>query len=92
MEVMDECLKETFVESDLKRCIHVGLLCVQKLTEYRPIMPSVVLMLATEGATLPEPNEPGYFIEGCRVPLLSFKSPSIKSENGDVTITDLEGR
>ncbi|KAL1567052.1 G-type lectin S-receptor-like serine/threonine-protein kinase0 [Salvia divinorum] len=92
MEVMDECLKETFVESEVKRCIHVGLLCVQKLSEDRPIMPSVVLMLATDGATLPEPNEPGYFIEGSCNPLPSFKSPSIKSENGMVTITDLEGR
>ncbi|KAL8506030.1 hypothetical protein ACS0TY_017040 [Phlomoides rotata] len=30
LELMDECLKDTFVESEVKRCIHVGLLCVQK--------------------------------------------------------------
>ncbi|XP_057790586.1 G-type lectin S-receptor-like serine/threonine-protein kinase At4g27290 [Salvia miltiorrhiza] len=88
MEMMDDCLKGTCVESQVKRCIHVGLLCVQNLAEDRPIMPSVVLMLATDGAILPEPNEPGYFIERSR----SCKSPSIKSEDGTVTITDLEGR
>ncbi|XP_057797288.1 G-type lectin S-receptor-like serine/threonine-protein kinase At4g27290 [Salvia miltiorrhiza] len=92
MEMMDECLKETCVESQVKRCIHVGLLCVQNLAEDRPIMPSVVLMLATDGAILPEPNEPGYYIGGSYIPPPSWKPPTIKSESGTLTITDLEAR
>ncbi|KAH6775702.1 hypothetical protein C2S52_013263 [Perilla frutescens var. hirtella] len=92
MEVMDECLKETYIESQVKRCIHVGLLCVQKYVEERPLMSSVVLMLATDGAFLPEPNEPGFFIERSCSPVQSCTSPSIMSENETLTITDLEAR
>ncbi|XP_042041317.1 G-type lectin S-receptor-like serine/threonine-protein kinase At4g27290 [Salvia splendens] len=34
-ELMDECLSNTFIESQVKRCIHVGLLCVKKFAEDR---------------------------------------------------------
>lgn len=92
MEVMDHCLKETCDESQVKRCIHVGLLCVQKLAEDRPITPLVALMLATEGMILPDPEEPGFFLEGnCRrSDPQSCTSPP--SSNATVTITDLEAR
>ncbi|XP_057790584.1 G-type lectin S-receptor-like serine/threonine-protein kinase At4g27290 [Salvia miltiorrhiza] len=92
MKMMDECLMATCVESQVTRCIHVGLLCVQNFAEDRPIMPSVVLMLASDGALLPEPNEPGYYINGSCSPSRSSKSPCIKSENGTLTFTDLEAR
>ncbi|KAL0311070.1 UNVERIFIED_CONTAM: Receptor-like serine/threonine-protein kinase SD1-7 [Sesamum angustifolium] len=64
LELMDECLNDTFVESEVKRCVQVGLLCVQKCAEDRPVMSSVLFMLGTEGAILPEPKEPGFFMEG----------------------------
>ena len=63
IELMDESLKNTFVESEVKRCMQVGLLCVQKFAHDRPTMPSVFSMLASDGAVLPEPKEPGFFIE-----------------------------
>ncbi|KAJ0079010.1 hypothetical protein Patl1_24123 [Pistacia atlantica] len=46
-----------------KRCIQVGLLCVQKFPENRPYMSSVVFMLANEDVALPRPREPGFFTE-----------------------------
>ncbi|KAL8510386.1 hypothetical protein ACS0TY_017269 [Phlomoides rotata] len=58
LELMDECLKHTFVESEVKRCIHVGLLCVQNFAEDRPTMSSVLFMLGNDEAILPEPKEP----------------------------------
>ncbi|KAL0320724.1 UNVERIFIED_CONTAM: G-type lectin S-receptor-like serine/threonine-protein kinase [Sesamum radiatum] len=66
-ELMDECLSDTFVESEVKRCVQVGLLCVQKYAEDRPVMSSVLLMLGTEGSILPEPKEPGFFMEGSSI-------------------------
>ncbi|XP_018632759.3 G-type lectin S-receptor-like serine/threonine-protein kinase SD1-1 [Nicotiana tomentosiformis] len=63
LELMDECLKESFSESQLLRCIQVGLLCVQKLPEDRPTMASVVFWLGNEGLVLPQPKQPGFFIE-----------------------------
>ncbi|CAN4104124.1 unnamed protein product [Withania somnifera] len=63
LELIDECLKESFTESEVLRCIQVGLLCVQKLPEDRPTMASVVFWLGNEGLILPQPKKPGFFIE-----------------------------
>ncbi|KAJ8532411.1 hypothetical protein K7X08_012334 [Anisodus acutangulus] len=63
LELMDECLKESFSESQVLRCIQVGLLCVQKLPEDRPTMESVIFWLGNEGLVLPQPKQPGFFIE-----------------------------
>ncbi|XP_015170171.1 G-type lectin S-receptor-like serine/threonine-protein kinase At4g27290 [Solanum tuberosum] len=63
LELMDECLKESFSESQVLRCIQVGLLCAQKHPEHRPTMASVVFWLGNEGLVLPQPKQPGFFIE-----------------------------
>ncbi|XP_060191135.1 G-type lectin S-receptor-like serine/threonine-protein kinase At4g27290 [Lycium barbarum] len=63
LELIDECLNESFVESQVLRCVHVALLCVQKLTVDRPPVASVVFMLSHEEVALPQPKEPGFFIE-----------------------------
>lgn len=92
LELVDECLNDTFIECEVKRCMHVGLLCVQKFTEDRPIMSSVLFMLGSDGAILTEPKEPGFFYERSCRSAPSCTSPSLKSENGTITITDLEAR
>ncbi|KAK6154369.1 hypothetical protein DH2020_008617 [Rehmannia glutinosa] len=92
LELMDECFKDTFVESQVKRCIQVGLLCVQKFAEDRPDMSSVIFMLGTDGAILPEPKEPGFFIERSSSPVRDCTSPSKMSYKETMTITDLEAR
>ncbi|XP_057790574.1 G-type lectin S-receptor-like serine/threonine-protein kinase At4g27290 isoform X1 [Salvia miltiorrhiza] len=92
LQLMDECLNDTFVESQVKRCMQVGLLCVQKFAEDRPNMSSVVSMLGTDGAVLPEPKEPAFFMERSFSPVSSCTSQRIESENGTISITDLEAR
>ncbi|KAK4420699.1 G-type lectin S-receptor-like serine/threonine-protein kinase [Sesamum alatum] len=92
LEVMDECLNDTFVESEVKRCIQVGLLCVQINAEDRPVMSSVLFMLGTEGAILPEPKEPGFFMEGSSSSARNCTSNSTKYEKHTMSITDLEAR
>ncbi|KAL0320730.1 UNVERIFIED_CONTAM: Receptor-like serine/threonine-protein kinase SD1-6 [Sesamum radiatum] len=92
VELMDECLSDTFVESEVKRCVQVGLLCVQKYAEDRPVMSSVLLMLGTEGANLPEPKEPGFFMEGSSSAARSCTSDGAKYEKQTMSITDLEAR
>ncbi|XP_070007834.1 G-type lectin S-receptor-like serine/threonine-protein kinase SD1-1 [Nicotiana sylvestris] len=58
LELMDERLEESFSESQVLRCIQVGLLCVQKLPEDRPTIASVVFWLENEGLVLPQPKQP----------------------------------
>ncbi|KAL8506011.1 hypothetical protein ACS0TY_017027 [Phlomoides rotata] len=92
LELMDECLKDTFMESEVIRCIHVGLLCVQKFAEDRPAMSSVIFMLGTDGAILPQPKEPGFFFGISSDPTRNFTSLGMMSEGNKITITDLEAR
>ena len=62
MEVIDECLRgDSCALSEVLRCVHVGLLCIQQLPEDRPSMSSVLLMLGGECA-LPRPNEPSLLL------------------------------
>lgn len=91
LELMDTCLEDSFVESQVLRCIQVGLLCVQKLPEDRPDMSSVVFLLANDGVTLPQPRQPGFFTErGFTVGALSSHE-KCHSENA-LSITIQEGR
>ncbi|KAL0320717.1 UNVERIFIED_CONTAM: G-type lectin S-receptor-like serine/threonine-protein kinase [Sesamum radiatum] len=92
LELMDECLNDTFVESEVKRCVQVGLLCVQKYAEDRPVMSSVLFMLGTEGAILPEPKEPGFLIERSSSSVRSCTSASTNYDKETMSITDLEAR
>ncbi|EMS52493.1 Receptor-like serine/threonine-protein kinase SD1-8 [Triticum urartu] len=59
-ELLDEVMMDSSCDhSQVRRCIQVALLCVDMHPRNRPLMSSVVMMLATENAMLPEPNEPG---------------------------------
>ncbi|RXH98462.1 hypothetical protein DVH24_010787 [Malus domestica] len=61
-----EAGKKTFCgscnTSEVVRCLHVWLLCAQRVPEDRPSMSSVVLMLSSDVA-LPPPKQPGFYTE-----------------------------
>ncbi|KAJ4823893.1 hypothetical protein Tsubulata_050172 [Turnera subulata] len=61
LELMDLTLEDSCIKSQVIKCIHLGLLCVQNFPEDRPEMSTVVLMLTNEGAALPQPKQPGFF-------------------------------
>ncbi|KAK3188238.1 hypothetical protein Dsin_027799 [Dipteronia sinensis] len=48
--------------TEMIRCIHIGLLCVQENVVSRPTMASIVLMLNSFSLTLPVPSEPAFFM------------------------------
>ncbi|XP_062088348.1 cysteine-rich receptor-like protein kinase 44 [Humulus lupulus] len=48
--------------SEIMRCIHIGLLCVQENIANRPTMNVIVLMLNSNSLSLPLPSEPAFFI------------------------------
>ncbi|XP_007021210.2 PREDICTED: G-type lectin S-receptor-like serine/threonine-protein kinase At4g27290 [Theobroma cacao] len=60
LDLIDEFLLNNCAVSEVLRCIHVGLLCVQQLPEDRPNMASVVLMLGSDNS-LPQPKQPGFY-------------------------------
>ncbi|KAJ0635896.1 putative protein kinase RLK-Pelle-DLSV family [Helianthus annuus] len=82
IELMSGSLQASFVVSEVLRSIHVALLCVQHQVEDRPTMLSVVLMLVSEGAALPEPKQPAFFNEESCHELESL----ISVDNGTITL------
>ncbi|KAG6755863.1 hypothetical protein POTOM_039271 [Populus tomentosa] len=64
LELMDPMLEKSSVATEVLRCIHIGLLCVQEDPADRPTMSSVLHMLASDAITLPIPKQPGFSIGG----------------------------
>ncbi|XP_050368889.1 uncharacterized protein LOC126786982 [Argentina anserina] len=62
LELIDKTLCDFHTISQVLRCLHVGLLCVQQVPEDRPTMSSVVLMLGSD-VLLPLPKHPGFYTE-----------------------------
>ncbi|EOY12719.1 S-locus lectin protein kinase family protein, putative [Theobroma cacao] len=89
MELIDDALKDFCLPSEVQRCIHVGLLCVQQRPEDRPNMSSVILMLGSESA-LPQPKQPGFFTERNLLEAESSSSNYKPSSASDCTVTLLE--
>ena len=61
LKLIDAHLEESCIKSEVLRCIHVGLLCVQHHPNDRPNMASVVVMLTSE-VDLAQPKEPGFLL------------------------------
>ncbi|KAK9133687.1 hypothetical protein Scep_013215 [Stephania cephalantha] len=92
-ELIDEMFTDQDVSSrfSVLRCIHIGLLCVQQRPDDRPTMPTVVMMLGSATANLPQPKRPGFYYE--RSFMDEGQSSSEKFSYGNkVSFTQLEGR
>ncbi|XP_048447020.1 cysteine-rich receptor-like protein kinase 10 [Pyrus x bretschneideri] len=63
LELLDPCLRNSYSRTEVIRCIHIGLLCVQEDPADRPTMQSVVLMLNSYSVTLPLPQQPAFFLQ-----------------------------
>ncbi|PRQ54954.1 putative protein kinase RLK-Pelle-DLSV family [Rosa chinensis] len=61
LALVDEVLGDSYSATEVMRCVHIGLLCVQDNAADRPTMADVVLMLSsnTDG---PQPKEPVFTI------------------------------
>ncbi|KAJ7967630.1 Cysteine rich receptor like kinase [Quillaja saponaria] len=60
LEMLDPAL-DSYSQSEVLRCIHLGLLCVQEDPENRPTMATIVLLLSSYTVTLPTPQQPAFF-------------------------------
>ncbi|GAB4850679.1 G-type lectin S-receptor-like serine/threonine-protein kinase SD1-1 [Ancistrocladus abbreviatus] len=91
LELVDPSIDLSNNASQLRRCIHVGLLCVQQSPEDRPSMSSVVVMLSSE-IELPRPKQPGFFIARDLREVDSFSSKPESCSTNEMTMTLLSGR
>lgn len=90
LDLMDGCFKDSYVESQVLRCIQVGLICVQKFQNDRPTMSSIVSMLENEGTILPQPKQPGFFIERSSNDENSTPKNEETGSQNSVTMTKLD--
>ncbi|XP_044512104.1 putative receptor-like protein kinase At4g00960 [Mangifera indica] len=84
--------------SEMLRCIHIGLLCVQENALSRPTMDLVVLMLTSSSLSLPIPSKPAFFrqwnpnTDDSKSPLSDHNENYVQISLNEVTITELEAR
>ena len=70
--------------SEIMRCIHIGLLCVQENEADRPTMASIVLMLNSYSLSLPLPSQPAFFMNSG----MNGDLPLELEDNSSVTKSD----
>ena len=90
MEIVDTLKEESYSANEVIRCIQVGLLCVQQRMEDRPIMSSVLLMLSTENAMVPQPKEPGFCTKVSSMGIDTSSSGKNPLSANEITVTALE--
>nr|KYP34445.1 Cysteine-rich receptor-like protein kinase 25 [Cajanus cajan] len=87
LKLMDPMLENPFTASEIKRCIHIGLLCVQQDATYRPLMSDVVVMLANDTMALPKPKNPAFSIGRMASEEVPTSKSSKNISNNDVTVS-----
>ncbi|KFK23345.1 hypothetical protein AALP_AAs39041U000200 [Arabis alpina] len=98
IEIIDKLMdQETYDESEVMKCIHIGLLCVQENALDRPDMSDVVFMLGHNAIDLPSPKHPAFTVGRKRSVRNGGSSGNLPSgETGssfnDITLTNVEGR
>uniref|UniRef100_F6I3J4 Cysteine-rich receptor-like protein kinase 25 n=1 Tax=Vitis vinifera TaxID=29760 RepID=F6I3J4_VITVI len=86
LELIDPIVGGEYSRSEVMRCIHIGLLCVQEDAADRPTMASVALMLNSYSVTLPLPSKPAFFLHSKKESNPSTsKSVSMSVDEGSIT-------
>ncbi|KAF8090678.1 hypothetical protein N665_0469s0015 [Sinapis alba] len=93
-DIIDNLMdQETYNESEVVKCVHIGLLCVQENASDRVEMSSVLLMLGQNAIDLPNPKLPEFTSvrrRGRENVALFIAEPG--SSVNEVTFTDVQGR
>ncbi|XP_042383619.1 cysteine-rich receptor-like protein kinase 25 isoform X2 [Zingiber officinale] len=96
IEFIDQSFRDHCPVSEVVKCIHIGLLCVQENAEERPTMFTVVVMLRTENMELPPPGQPSNFVrkppEGNASSSSPSSTPSALQSVNEVTESQLAPR
>ncbi|RHN61972.1 putative non-specific protein-tyrosine kinase RLK-Pelle-DLSV family [Medicago truncatula] len=92
LQIIDSNIVDSCIVSEVSRCIHIGLLCVQQYPEDRPTMADVILMLGSEMMALDEPKEPGSITRKESVEANSSSSGKDTSSNYEMTMSSFSAR
>ncbi|KAI4367177.1 hypothetical protein MLD38_022943 [Melastoma candidum] len=91
LQLIDPVISSSYDAVEVKRSIHIALLCVQHNPTDRPDMPAVIMMLGGE-STLPQPKQPGFYSEDNASEVNSMGSRLRTCSVNGVTISDVAPR
>ncbi|CAA0396223.1 unnamed protein product [Arabidopsis thaliana] len=63
LDLVDPIIIDNCQKSEVVRCIHICLLCVQEDPAERPILSTIFMMLTSNTVTLPVPLQPGFPVQ-----------------------------
>ena len=89
IELMDPILEKSHIASEVEKCIHIGLLCVQEDAADRPTMSTVVVMLASDMMALPKPNQPAFSVGRMVMGAVSTSKSSQDPSVNEVTVSNI---
>ncbi|XP_057764765.1 G-type lectin S-receptor-like serine/threonine-protein kinase At1g11330 [Salvia miltiorrhiza] len=94
--LIDPRISSSSYQTDVMRCIHIGLLCVQELPKDRPSISAVLSMISSEIIELPEPKQSAFSTKSSHPDTgtsssLQSKSSAFASLN-NVTLSMVDGR
>ncbi|KAK4255679.1 hypothetical protein QN277_008651 [Acacia crassicarpa] len=90
LELIDKNIVGSCIESEVLRCIHISLLCVEEHPKDRPNMSSVILMLGSE-MELANPKQPDFYMSKFSDEANSSQPADFGTSN-EITITQLIAR
>ncbi|KAG4124041.1 hypothetical protein ERO13_D10G015800v2 [Gossypium hirsutum] len=89
LELIDHCLLESCSIPEIRRCIHVGLLCVQEDPTDRPTMSDVVVVLESDKITLRPPKRPAFSVGRM---ITNYQSSIIDPSMNQMTMSNISAR
>ncbi|XP_010458518.1 PREDICTED: G-type lectin S-receptor-like serine/threonine-protein kinase At1g11300 [Camelina sativa] len=90
--LVDPEIFDQLYEKEIRKCIHIGLLCVQDAANDRPSVSTVCSMLSSEFADISEPKQPAFMPRNRMFEGESSESSDLKASINNVTITDVSER
>nr|KYP56627.1 Cysteine-rich receptor-like protein kinase 10 [Cajanus cajan] len=89
LELMDPIIENSCVRSEVLKCMHIGLLCVQEDAADRPTMSNVVHMLASDTVSLPVPTRPAFSVGRAATERESSSNTSMHYSVNEATLSEV---
>ncbi|CAL9214540.1 unnamed protein product [Arabidopsis halleri] len=90
--LVDPVIFEECFENEIRRCVHIGLLCVQDHANDRPSVATVIWMLSSENSNLPEPKQPAFIPRRGTSEVASSGQSDPSASMNNVSLTKITGR
>ena len=88
LELVDPTMTESCNSEQFMKCVKIALICVQEDPSERPTMSTVVTMLDSDSANVPDPLQPAFVLKtGTSIP-----SSSSADTRAEITVTLEHGR